>query len=171
MQRYHLEVKGIPEYINILEDAQRQARRAGRTITDETLLLFASTAMLTRERSPTANDNWEDWAESDKTWDSWKLVHKQAHAKARVKAQAHEGSTKFRAANSAAHPEAHLPLDNELEGDSRNVKTLEGYFDNLAAATTNEKDVLNQLVLNNTMLAISNESLVALVKKQQRELA
>ena len=28
MQRYHLEVEGIPEYINMLEDAQRQAGRA-----------------------------------------------------------------------------------------------------------------------------------------------
>ena len=43
MQRYHLEVEGIPEYINMLKDAQRQAVRAGRTIADETLLLFAST--------------------------------------------------------------------------------------------------------------------------------
>ena len=25
MQRYHLKVKGIPEYINMLKDAQRQA--------------------------------------------------------------------------------------------------------------------------------------------------
>ena len=40
MQRYHLEVEGIPDYINIIEDAQRQAGRAGRTIANETLLLF-----------------------------------------------------------------------------------------------------------------------------------
>ena len=50
MQRYHLEVEGIPEYINMLEDAQRQAVRAGRTISEEILLLFSSTAMLTSER-------------------------------------------------------------------------------------------------------------------------
>ena len=31
----------------------------------------------------------------------------------------------------------------------------------------NEKDVLKQLVLNNTTLAISNESLVVLVKKHK----
>ena len=49
MQRYHLEVEGILEYINMLEDAQKQAGRAGRTITDKTLLLFATTAMLTME--------------------------------------------------------------------------------------------------------------------------
>ena len=102
MQRYHLEVEGIPEYINMLEDAQRQAGRAGRAISNETLLLFASTAMLTSERFPGANDAWEDRAEVDKTWAAWKLAYKQAHAKARVKAQAHGGSTKFGAENSAA---------------------------------------------------------------------
>ena len=57
MQRYHLEVEGIPEYINMFEDAERQAGRAGRTITDDTLLLFSSTAILTSERSPRVNDN------------------------------------------------------------------------------------------------------------------
>ena len=55
MQRCHLEVEGILEYINMLEDAPRQAGRAGRNITDDTLLLFSSTAMLTSERFPRAN--------------------------------------------------------------------------------------------------------------------
>ena len=149
----------------MLKDAQRQAGRAGCTITDDTLLLFASTAMLTSERFPRANDNWEDWAERDKTWATWKLAYKQAHAKARVKAHATKGGTKFGAANSAARQEAHLLLDNQLEEDSSNANTLEGHFDNLAATATNKKDVLEQLVLNNTTLATSNESLVALVKK------
>ena len=38
MQRYHLEVEGIPEYINMLKDAQRQTGQTGCTITDDTLL-------------------------------------------------------------------------------------------------------------------------------------
>ena len=92
MQRYHLEVEGIPEYINMIKDAQRQAGRAGRAISDET-------AMFTSEWFPRANNDWEDWAELDKTWAAWKLAYKQAHSKARVKALDHEGSTKFRAAN------------------------------------------------------------------------
>ena len=57
MQSYHLEVEGILEYIKMLEDAQRQAGRAGRTITDETLLLFAGTNMLTSKQFPRANDD------------------------------------------------------------------------------------------------------------------
>ena len=57
MQRYHLEVEDIPEYIYMLEDAQQQTVQAGQTITNETLLLFASTAMLKSERFPRANRN------------------------------------------------------------------------------------------------------------------
>ena len=171
MQRYHLEVEGIPEYINMLEDAQRQSGQAGRTITDETILLFASTTMLTSERFPRANDDWEDRAERDKTWAKWKTAYKQAHDKARVKAQVNDGSIKSGAANSTARREtANPPLDNQLEEDGGDMKTLKGYFNNLAAAAVNEKGVLKQLVLNNTTLATSNESLVTLVKKQSNNI-
>ena len=170
IQRYHLEVEGIPKYINMLEDAQRQAGWTGRAISDDTLLLFASTAMLTSERFPRANDVWDYRAEPDKTWAAWKLAYKQAHAKARVKAQAHGGNTKFGAANSAARTEDQLPLDTQHEGSGEKINTLEGYFTNLAMAVTNEKELLNQLVLNNTTLTNSNESLMALVKKQANDL-
>ena len=58
--------------------------------------------MLTSERLPRANDNWEDHAERDKTWANWKTAYKQSHAKARLKVLANDGSVKFGAANSAA---------------------------------------------------------------------
>ena len=76
MQRCHLEVEGIPEYINMFKDAQRQAGWAGRMIADETLLLFASTAMLTSKRFLRANGDWEERAERDKTWSKWKTSYK-----------------------------------------------------------------------------------------------
>ena len=99
------------------------------------------------------------------------MSYKQSHAKARVKAQAHEGDTKFGGGNSAARQEAvHLPLDNQLKEDSGDLKTFEGYFYNLAEAAVNEKGILKQLVLNNTTFAMSNESLVALVKKQSNKI-
>ena len=157
MQCYHLEVKGIPEYINKLEDAQWQAGWAGRTISDETLLLFASTAMLTSERFPRANYDWKERAERDKTWSQCKVAYKRDHAKARVKAQANGGSVKFVAANSAARQEnVNPPLNNQLEEDGVGLKALEGYFDNLSAVAFNENGVLQQLVLNNTTLSTSN---------------
>ena len=155
----------------MLEGAQRQAGWVVQTIADETLLLFASTVMLTSERFPRANGDREDRSKRDKKWATWKSAYKQAHAKARVKAQATDGSVKFGAANSAALQEStHLPLNNQLEDDSGNLKTLEGYFDNLSADTVNGQGILKQLILNNTTLATSNESLMALVKKQSNDI-
>ena len=109
MQHYHLEVEGIPKYINMLGDAQRQAGRAGETIADETLLLFASTVMITSDQFLQANDDWEERAERDKTWAQCKTSYKKAHAQARVKVQAKAGSAKFGAANSAAHQDKPTP--------------------------------------------------------------
>ena len=166
IQRSLLEVEGIPEYIIMLEDVQRQAGRAGRTIADETLLLFSSTAMLTSERFPRANNDWEERAERDKTWTQWRSAYKRAHTKARVKAHANDGSVKFGAANSSARLENITPpLDNQLEEDGVGLKALERYFGNLAAAAVNEREFLQQLLLKKNTLATSNESLVALVKK------
>ena len=115
MQCYYLEVKGIPKYINMLEEAQRQAVQTGRMIADETLLFFASTSMITSERFPRANDDWEERTERYKTWPQWKSAYKRAHVKAIVKAQANDGSVKFGAANSAARLENITPpLGNQL---------------------------------------------------------
>ena len=61
--------------------------------------------MLTSERFPRANDDWEERTEHDKTCPQWKSAYKWAHATARLKAQANDGSVKFGAANSAAHQE------------------------------------------------------------------
>ena len=63
MQRYHIKVDGIPEYINMIEDAQKQAGRSGQTIAEKNLLLFAIPSMLTTERYPQANNYWEDIAQ------------------------------------------------------------------------------------------------------------
>ena len=88
-----------------------------------------------------------------------------------MKAQANDDSVKSGAANLAACQEtANLPLDNQLEEDGGDLKTLEGYFDNLADDAVNEKGVLKQLMLNNTTLATSNKSLVSLIKKQSNDI-
>ena len=128
--------------------------------------------MLTSEHLTHANDDWEERMERDKKWLQWKTAYKQAHAKARVKAQANYGSVKFGAANSAACQEtATPPLDYQLEGGGGDLKTLEGYFHNLAAAAVNKKGVLQQLVLNKTTLYTSNnESLSALVKNLSNDI-
>ena len=165
MQLYHLEVEGIPEYTNMIEDAQKQAGRAGYTIIDKTLLLFASMAMLATERYLQTNDDWEDTAEEHKTWAGWKSAYKRAHAKARVKALATKGSDKFGATNAAEKVLKTSKLETNNGGDEVGMKALEGYFDNLAAAPINDKSVRGKLVANNSKLTATNKNLVVIVKK------
>ncbi len=43
---YYNEVEGIPEYINMLKDAQFKLKRANLPMTDAQLLAIASTAVL-----------------------------------------------------------------------------------------------------------------------------
>ena len=149
----------------MLEDTQKQAGRAGRKISNKTLLLFAMTTMLTTDRFLCTKDDWEDCAESDKRWENWKESYKKAHTKARIKAQASKGTIKFGAANSAAHQETTKNVEKQQGVDDGGMKALEGYFNKLASTVVNEKLVLEQLVANKTKLAATNENLVATVKK------
>ena len=149
----------------MLEDTQKQAGREGRTIANETLLLFVTTTMLTTERFPRANEYWEDCAEPDKTWNTWKQGYKKAHTEACIKAHDNKGTVKFGSENSAALQETTQNVKKQQVVDKNGMKALEVYFYNLAAVTVNKKSVLEQLVVNNTKLAANNESLVAMVKK------
>ena len=60
MQRFHLDAEGMPEYINALKDAQKQSRRANHDITNATLLLMATNAIISTQRFPRANERWEE---------------------------------------------------------------------------------------------------------------
>ena len=88
---------------------------------------------------------------------------KKAHDKARIKAKDNEGYVKVGAANSAARVETTQYAETNQVLDEGGMKSLEGYFYNLAAV--NRKSVLDQLVANKTKLAATNENLVAIVKK------
>ena len=95
----------------------------------------------------------------------WNNSYKKAHAKARTKAQAAEGSDKFGSANADEWVIKKIEVTTDNSGDKVGMKALEGYFDNLATAATNNKAVLEQLVAKNAKLAVTNEELVAIVKK------
>ena len=125
MRRYHLKVEGIPKYINMLEDAKKQAGRAGCIIADKFLLLFTTMTTLTTEIFPRMNDDWEDQAEANKTWFKWKTSYKRAHTKAQVNVQATEVSDKFGAANAAArvHNTSKVETNNGI--DEVGMKDLE----------------------------------------------
>ena len=105
METYHLEAEGIPEYINKLEAAQKRVKQAGRTMDDQTLVDFATTAMETSSRYTKADDKWDDLEEADQTWSMWKDIYTKADARLDRKNRALEG-----VANAAARrPEESIP--------------------------------------------------------------
>ena len=180
MRQYHLEHEVIPEYINALEDAQKMVAlsNARNTIADGTLMLIASTSIHKPQRFPRANDKWDDLAKGSQTWSTLKVLYKDAHSKARINKIAPKGQDQFGAANEAGagvppgttncNTKPHLAAEDELNTGG-GMSDMEGFFDNFAAAATNDKAFLSQLTDNNTKLVNTNEELSASVKKLTSE--
>ena len=68
IQHYHLDMEGIPEYINTLEDVQKKFKLSDNPITADTLLLIAPYAILLSESFPQAGEIWEDLSKDEKYW-------------------------------------------------------------------------------------------------------
>jgi len=59
MHQYYVQADGIPQYIVMLEDAQKKAKRAGMPIADVELVMMASAAVLAAQHFPREVDDWE----------------------------------------------------------------------------------------------------------------
>ena len=97
MRTLHLEVQGIPEYINALEDAQKRSKRADKdnAINDHFLVVIASAAMMSSQRLPRANWKWEDLSQDERTWAKWKTLYKEEDSKEKVCILATGGQDQF----------------------------------------------------------------------------
>ena len=60
MRNMHVTTDRIPQYITALKKAQLQAARAEMPILDNYLMMVATKSMLSSERFPQANEDWED---------------------------------------------------------------------------------------------------------------
>ena len=100
MQDYHLKAEGIPEYINMLEDAQCSALRIDENnpITDASVLVIATSALMKDSRFPRTSEDWEDLPANQKTWEAWKKCTRwrragNASASKRQAGRTHSGAT------------------------------------------------------------------------------
>ena len=89
---------------------------------------------------------------SRRTWLKWKEIYRAAAKKSKINLKAAGGKDQFGSANMTV--EEASPPDGEL-----GISVLNGYFDNLTAAATNEKAVLDKLVETNVSLAASTAEL------------
>jgi hypothetical protein len=68
MRQYYKGSLDIPKYIFLLEDAQQKAERARLPVTDQTLTILASTALLAADTFTCTTELWEELDPADKTW-------------------------------------------------------------------------------------------------------
>ena len=138
MQEYHKDSEGTLEYINALEAAQKKYKRGtgNNPITDATLLHIATNAMLKTGGNPRTTDKWEYLDASAQTWDAWKTAYKTSDMKELVQRLA----TGEKSAHGALQQT--VPPQGTAIDDLINKENLEDYFDNLVAAATTEKFVL-----------------------------
>ena len=179
MAKCHEEAPGVVEYINMLEDAQKKAKKAERTIDEKTIVDFATAAMETSGRYPRADEKWEDLALADQTWTAWKKIYieasirqgrKDAAAGGQPFGAAHVAEQRGQRGNGAfGRPVGASPAD----GAPPTHEELEGFFGDLANAATAENAkfaaALADLTTSVGTLTATNAELSASVKKLSGE--
>jgi hypothetical protein len=162
MSQYYEGLPDIPKYIFLLEDAQRKAARAHLPVTDKTLTVLASTALLAADTFPCTTELWEELEPADKTWAAWKTAYLAAHNKKRANCLHATGEADYLSRANSAHATTLNPglLD-----------SIDNALNNLASAASNKKAILEQLIASNSSLATSNFTLTNQVKTLRDQLA
>jgi len=160
MTQYYVQADGIPQFIVMMEDAQKKAKRAGMPIADVELVMMASAAVLAAQHFPREVDDWEGLPAVNRTWRAWKVAFHLAHLKRQRQLQA---------AGGGGDPlrGAHLVLPSSPVSIDR----LGTALDNLVLAAANDTTVLQQLTVANLALTTSNTTLTAANKKLSEALA
>jgi hypothetical protein len=160
MSQYYEGMPDIPEYIFLLEDAQRKTARACLPVTNQTLTILASTALLAADTSPHNNELWKDLDPADKTWAAWKIAYLAAHKK-RANCLCATGGADYLGQANLAHATTLNPglLD-----------SIDNALNNLASAASIKKAILEQLIASNSSLATSNYTLTNQVKTLRDQL-
>jgi hypothetical protein len=154
MHQYYSQADGIPQYIIMLEDAQKKAKRADMPIADVALVMMASAAVLAAQHFPCEVDDWEGLPASSRTWAAWKTAFRLAHLKRQRQILASGGGEPLGGAHGV------MPA-----GLPPTMDRLESALDNLALAATNNRTVLEQLTAANLALTSTVATLTATNKK------
>jgi hypothetical protein len=149
MHQYYVQADGIPQYIVMLENAQKKAKRAGMPIADIKLVMMASAAVLAAQHFPREVNNWEGLPSSSCTWAAWRTAFRLAHLKRQHQILALGGGEPLGRVHSVL-PEA-APTFGRL-------KTA---LDNLALVATNNTAILQQLGAANLALTTTVAMLTA----------
>ena len=86
-----------------MKDTQKRSRRADadNTFPDADLLVIANADMLSMQQYELTNNKWEDLKGEEKLWAIWKIMYKEAEAKAKLRFPTTDGKDQFGAAHCA----------------------------------------------------------------------
>jgi hypothetical protein len=130
MHKYYVQADGIPQYIIMLEDAQKKAKRVGMPIADIKLVMMALAAVLAAQHSPREVDNWEGLPLSSRTWAAWKTAFRLMHLKRQRQILALGGGEPLGGAHGV------------LPAAAPAIGRLESALNNLALVVTNNTAIL-----------------------------
>jgi hypothetical protein len=153
MHQYYVQADGIPQYIIMLEDAQKKAKRAGMPIANIELIMMALAAILAAQHFPREVDDWEGLPSSSRTWAAWKIAFHLAHLKRQCQILASGGGEPLSRAHSVL-PAAALAIG-----------WLKSALNNLALTVMNDTAILQQLTAANLALTAMVTSLTGTNKK------
>jgi hypothetical protein len=155
MTQYYVQADGIPQFIFMMEDAQKKSKRAGMPIADLELVMMALAAVLSAQHFPREVDDWEGPLAINRTWRAWKVAFCLAHLKPQRQLQASGVGEPL----GSAHAVTPAP--------ATTINWLGTDPNNLALAAANDTTVLQQLTASN--LALS--SLVTMLTAANKKLA
>jgi hypothetical protein len=154
MHQYYIQADNIPQYIILLEDAQKKTIWAGMPIADIELVMIALAAVLTAIHLPRKVDDWEGLPSDTRMWMAWTTAFRLAHLIRQCQILALGGGASWWG---SWHVTLMAPIIGQL-------KTA---LNNLALAATNDSSVLQQLTVANlalkatiTLLTATNKVLV-----------
>jgi hypothetical protein len=148
MSKYYEGMMDIPKYIFLLEDAQCKAARAPLPITNETLTVLASTALLAADTFPYTTKLGRSWTLPTRPA-AWKTAYLAAHKKR---------ANRLRATGGADYS-GHANLDHSTPLNPGLLDSIDNALNNLTSAASNKKAILEQLIASNSSLATSNSNL------------
>ena len=79
MIQYYVQAECIPQYIVMMEDAQKKAKRAGMPIANVELVMMASAAVLAAQNFLRKVTDWKGRPAINRTWRAWEVEFRQAH--------------------------------------------------------------------------------------------
>ncbi len=153
MHNYYTQADGIPQYINMLEDGQKKATRAGMPIANVKLMMMASVAFLAAQHFPREVDDWEGLPSASCTWTAWKTAFCLVHVKRQQQILASGDEEPLGGAHGVIP--AAVPA----------IGRLKTALDNLTLAAMNNTAVLQQLIAANLALTATITLLTATNKK------